>query len=59
MASAQQFLDFPTGYQRPLARRGDPDSSHQAAKRSADFSGSHEARILACLEHEGEPLTGA
>jgi DNA-binding MarR family transcriptional regulator len=35
----------------PRARRGDPATSHQAAARSHQFSGSHAAKILSAIKH--------
>lgn len=42
---------------RPLARKSDPSSSHEAAKRVAVRAGSQAAQILACLRREGVAMT--
>lgn len=34
----------------PMARRRDPETSHEAAKRAASFADGHRTRILAALE---------
>ncbi|TSE33482.1 helix-turn-helix domain-containing protein [Tepidimonas charontis] len=39
-----------------LARKTDPATSHEAARRTAEFAGSQRARILAMLRFHG-PLT--
>jgi DNA-binding transcriptional ArsR family regulator len=36
-------------FDRPLSRRTDPATSHQAAERSAEFRGKHAAAIFAYL----------
>lgn len=41
---------------RTLARRTDPQTSHAAAARVAEFSGSHRAQVLEALKRYG-PLT--
>jgi hypothetical protein len=37
----------------PLARRGDPETSHAAAAASAEFRGEHQAKILDALRWYG------
>lgn len=41
---------------RTLARRSDPSTSHAAAARVQEFSGSHRAQVLEALKRYG-PLT--
>ena len=37
----------------PLARRTDPDTSHQAARQAKELAAMHQRTILACLEAHG------
>lgn len=47
-ASLQRTVTHP-----PRARRADPQTSHQAAKRAAEFAGNHEARIFDAIQAAG------
>ena len=38
----------------PLSRRSDPETSHAAAEKSADFRAKHEARIFGAIFDAGE-----
>jgi len=43
--------------ERPRARRRDPATSHEAAKRAERFAQSHAGRILAVFQEFGSPWT--
>lgn len=49
-ASPQQLDAFDS---RHLARKSDPQTSHQAAARVHEFAGGHREQILACLKRHG------
>ena len=38
----------------PLSRRSDPETSHAAAEKSADFRAKHEARIFGAIFEAGD-----
>lgn len=41
-------------FSAPLSRRSDPETSHAAAEKSADFRAKHEARIFGAIFDAGE-----
>ena len=41
-------------FSAPLSRRTDPETSHVAAEKSADFRAKHEARIFGAIFDAGE-----
>lgn len=49
--STQLDIDFES-----RARRSDPETSHEAARRAGEFAGHHHARILAALAQDARTI---